>query len=779
MAWQSAPTAASEEMMATVQASTPSARCEGAGMVEHVGVVFVHGVGSQARGETLRSWLHPVIRLLREGTSGAPHPDPVLVASTGADDGRPATVELEIPASGNRAVEHWVITEAWWASSITPPKLSAIVSWLTREGGISRVAGRLRGHTTSAHHREPDPSSWHALPAEALVGTLAAGLLVIYALLHPIFLLLPLDRLRSVVLGPIDSILTTWMGDMRVLATDEAQAAFARARVAEAVDSLVQRGSTRVALVAHSGGAVLSYMTLTDTAYASPPVDRLITMGQGLNIAWDLTTSDLGHRASSSVSLSDRLLRLISANRPVTWYDFYASRDPVPGGPIRNPVYGGSEPVKCPSDRGEPDNAVPGCQVSNRVSVLSDHGTYFENDEEFLVPLLRHLDSRTADPATSRFFPDERARREVVARRRERLAALAMIRQATFGVAALAVVAAATASFAQFFALEYFEGDGAGFVQRPAEGLIAAGTRFLLELPGVQQGVDWFQTFNGLGPIGFLLWGLLLSLLTWNLVPEPSNWEPIRRHSFASALLAGALTGALWVTALFAFLFVIPAWVGSGLREYRLEPSEFVYSLLSDLEPSWLATPIANVVVTYVPVITLGVVVLGFRARFGSATRRQWPPWLLYFVASAGMAAVVACALGAANLLVRTYGYHLMGWLVLFLGFTAFGSLATWRWAVWDEGERREARSRLSGGPLGLRMLGRSVDLVVILVFIGAGAVLAIGVGIAPVLPNSGSTLIWTGVALTGLAFIGGVVQDYVNGPGLTEHIDPSGAEAP
>ncbi len=217
--------------MATDQAPTHPASCAGPDKVDHVGVLFIHGVGSQVRGETLRAWLHPLVRLLREGTSGAPHPDPVLVAATGEDGGGPATVELEIPAGGGRGVEHWVITEAWWAASIAPPKLGAIVSWLTREGGISRVAGRLRGLTRSAHDREPHRSSWHALPAEALVGTLAAGLLVIYALLHPIFRVLPLDRARSVVLGPIDSILTTWMGDMRILVTDEAQAAFARARV--------------------------------------------------------------------------------------------------------------------------------------------------------------------------------------------------------------------------------------------------------------------------------------------------------------------------------------------------------------------------------------------------------------------------------------------------------------------------------------------------------------------------------------------------------------------
>ncbi len=70
-----------------------------------------------------------------------------------------------------------------------------------------------------------------------------------------------------------------------------------------------------------------------------------------------------------------------------------------------------------------------------------------------------------------------------------------MVRQATFGVAALAVVAAATASFVQFFALEYLDGEGAGFVPRPLEGPISSGTRFLLASQGCSR---WWTGFKRL-----------------------------------------------------------------------------------------------------------------------------------------------------------------------------------------------------------------------------------------------------------------------------------------
>ena len=40
------------------------------------------------------------------------------------------------------------------------------------------------------------------------------------------------------------------------------------------------------------------------------------------------------------------------------------------------------------------------------MSLLDDHGTYFENDEEVVIPLLRQLDTPDGPPSRSRFFQD-------------------------------------------------------------------------------------------------------------------------------------------------------------------------------------------------------------------------------------------------------------------------------------------------------------------------------------------------------------------------------------
>jgi hypothetical protein len=62
------------------------------------------------------------------------------------------------------------------------------------------------------------------------------------------------------------------------------------------------------------------------------------------------------------------------------------------------------------------------------MSIVEDHGTYWDNDEGFLVPLLRHLDVPRGDPDTSRFYRDSTDRVVRIERRRQRVAVLALWR---------------------------------------------------------------------------------------------------------------------------------------------------------------------------------------------------------------------------------------------------------------------------------------------------------------------------------------------------------------
>ena len=79
------------------------------------------------------------------------------------------------------------------------------------------------------------------------------------------------------------------------------------------------------------------------------------------------------------------------------------------------------------------------------MSLLEDHGGYWDNDEHFVIPLLRELDVPTGDRGASRFYSDG-AESYLRSRRKERVGLLALWRRALLSLPLVAIVAAATVS---------------------------------------------------------------------------------------------------------------------------------------------------------------------------------------------------------------------------------------------------------------------------------------------------------------------------------------------
>jgi hypothetical protein len=169
----------------------------------------------------------------------------------------------------------------------------------------------------------------------------------------------------------------------------------------------------------------VSFTTLLDPVYLEQKVDKLITIGEGLGLAWHLV--DRNHL----LDRGNRLAGDLAAARPrLLWYDYWASYDPAPGGPLRHP-------------RGLP-LPVTSRPVTNRMSIFEDHGAYWENDEGFLIALIRHLDAAGRRPDRgkgSRFFPDRGHRAVLIERRRERVGVLALWRWLAVLAGAIPVVA--------------------------------------------------------------------------------------------------------------------------------------------------------------------------------------------------------------------------------------------------------------------------------------------------------------------------------------------------
>ncbi|HEU4673723.1 MAG TPA: hypothetical protein VFS32_12575 [Candidatus Limnocylindrales bacterium] len=419
-----------------------------------VGIVFVHGIGAQGPSETFLDWSGPIVHLLRAWRPGAGAPgDPVVRAAFDFSPTTSPLLEIAVPAAAGLPPSRWLITEAWWAADLRAPSLATVTAYL-RSRLRTIVAGITGGYATResmwvARRRAggggEQPSRWgwiewlDRLQARAFsLGILVAPLsaagslaLAFYSLLRRI----PIGPVREFAeLRIIDSFLVDWFGDLPVLLDDPVQVANVRARVAGAIDRLRAAGADAIVLVAHSGGAIVAFETLLDPTYADRPVDKLITLGQGLSLGWRLE-ADPGS-PDAAIPAGDRLLGDLGAARPsLRWVDVWASYDPAPAGPIR-PVPGVPLDVVDAPDvdavrarlaaAGSPAPAVVESRpVTNRMSVLDDHGTYWQNDEGFLVPLVRHVDAARGPAAASRFYRDPGLRADRIERRRERVAVLA------------------------------------------------------------------------------------------------------------------------------------------------------------------------------------------------------------------------------------------------------------------------------------------------------------------------------------------------------------------
>ena len=455
------------------------------------GIVFVHGIGTQGPAETFLDWSEPIVELLtdwqtdqNDRAARAGHPvspridDPVRRAEFAFNAASPPFLEVSIPAHADVPATTWVITEAWWAADLRPPDLGRTIDYLGRRMRTvvaDIAAGYLRGRNQRFQERAkatdvigpgPLPLDWRLVErldqiqsrtlGSPVVGWSVGGAGVAVLTAYDLIRRIPLPAIRDLaVRRMIDSFHIDWFGDLPVLLDEPVQSANVRARLARSIQRLVDDGCDAIVVVAHSGGAFISFETLLDPAYADLPVDKLITLGQGLGLAWRLAADPDVHE----ITPGSRLVGDLAAVRPhLRWVDFWASYDPAPAGPLPARELETSKTVATAMGSttstvavatGEADErpwlvqapvALPGEQpiapppgtimiesrpVTNEMNVLTDHGAYWANPEGFLVPLVRHLDAARGDASASRFYRDRADRTRRIVWRRERVAALA------------------------------------------------------------------------------------------------------------------------------------------------------------------------------------------------------------------------------------------------------------------------------------------------------------------------------------------------------------------
>ncbi|HEX5825386.1 MAG TPA: hypothetical protein VFY18_13090, partial [Candidatus Limnocylindrales bacterium] len=229
----------------------------------------------------------------------------------------------------------------------------------TRTAGAKRA---MEASRTGEREFRFGVTKWAFVALGTVAQAWSSLLLVLYGFLRTIERILPIGPLKGKALTrPIDSLMLDWFGDVYVLLMDPVQQARVRDRLMQRIKELrTIFQPDDLAVVAHSGGALVSYMTLSRSITRGENVTRLITLGEGINLAIDLAAADLGRKeARKRYGLNASLVD----NHPnLVWSDFFATHDPAPSGSL--------------DMRDDVAKELDSRRIVNRLSIASDHGTY-------------------------------------------------------------------------------------------------------------------------------------------------------------------------------------------------------------------------------------------------------------------------------------------------------------------------------------------------------------------------------------------------------------------
>lgn len=636
------------------------------------GVVFVHGIGEQVRAEILLGWSRPIVQAVADWASSLEVKSEGSVPSSGDRVVRSGIdfegsdlplVTVGVPGTTIDGTEYapqtWVMTEARWAQDVQPPSLETMIDWCGPRGVVATVVNRIVEQSIAGERIEQGGANSSSTPRQvgkdaarvlaemglsAFVSVVVTFGLLGYAVVRALAGFIPYKPLQDAVARVgLDTFLTTWWGDVYVLLDDPVQAANIRGQVAKSIRALTAYGCRRIVIVAHSGGTIVTYMTLADP-FLTEAADTLITHGQAIQMGRNIFQNEGSIPTSPGARIEPG-----ASLRVTRWRDFHATHDPAPAGRL-------AEASAAPSGVRFADT-----EVWNEMSIANDHGGYFTNDEEFVDGVLSEIETAGRPDAPSRFSKD-RERRLLL--RRQRVFVLALWKRLMFVIPIVAIMTA---------------------FLTPSQGLI----------PGLRDAARSVVTFI---PGSSELFGALQSILR---PPGNDFWVTASATLFAVLYGFGIIQAAMpigrlaiwngWRKVVFRALdtgvFLLGVGIAIVVRALLAnDPRAGVTSLVDRFGD----TPLRNAVI-----IIGAIFVLLFVAPLRNWLARLVGMYLLLTRLIVVAGALLILGIAAYGPIVDAGIRMVVGATVVAFGiFQILGKVGSWRWARWDDAERAAARER-------------------------------------------------------------------------------------
>jgi hypothetical protein len=285
-------------------------------MRAEIGILLVHGIGTQNRGETVVNIGEPLYRALKKWIESASLKNRSDRESAGskverasdfagqvdliesvlnpARAGDPAHVRLRITTGKDSSPVEWIIAESHWANSFPQPDHRTVTLWLMRIVPwicISFLARRIRMAAAAIRTAiAGSPRRWleagHlsiqillSLIALPLVGPLV---LLLEACLIALLIagLVPLKIVRDFI-ARINAVISSILGDSFIYSSSQMRQQAAISKIRSDLEWFESRwGCKHLVILAHSQGAALSYLSLRGRIPGK--VRLLFTFGSGL-----------------------------------------------------------------------------------------------------------------------------------------------------------------------------------------------------------------------------------------------------------------------------------------------------------------------------------------------------------------------------------------------------------------------------------------------------------------------------------------------------------------